>query len=920
VRSGRRAASPADWVRAWGPPVLAALILLLILVPAEFWRLPSDDAVYEGFDPFLIYVDQRGGAESAGAIDLSPAKIRLVALPNSRPTLTVATTPLKKLRIEMDIRIVENGPGTIPFRVGIWTPNTRSGYFVQFGPSPANLVSSSQVRNGTVASTLFLGESSSQQILGSYQLGVAYHLTAVMDKDLGRISFRLAGTESPPSGHRMLRIAGRGYPPYASQVISDPVHVKGGSPYWFGGYMKLLTGSGTFGFVVEWIDRSGQRVSTSEEWRHVGTLETWSSHVFHAVAPFGATTARLMVGTSPGTEALFADLFLSPKEDAAASLLANATFAEGSRGWRTATAERLPLETLDPVSADQESSLNRAEAPGLFGELRLSVTANGYSEAGMSTVEVSKYRLTLPHQRWLVAKVEDPLVTALVVILLLGALGLLLVTAIPLGARFWRTWQAHLLSWDPRLMHAAGWYLAGGVSVFGLYAVLNVPMFNAGSLNYDLKSATVWLYTIPRYGLSQLYHLPTVIGPADSWGGVPFQEAAFPYGPVLAEVFAAIAWLHKVFFGPPGLLQDDSFRLAFSVKLATLLFTVADAVLIGLILRARRMSWRSSLIGVAAFLLNPAVIFVGSVWGQTQSISLFFLLLPIWADALHYPRAAWVTLALAALTRPQLLIAILLMAVYLIMRYKPADTIRGVAWGIVVSFLAMAPLALKIAPSVSVDLLSNAFRLHVVGENSPISTPISWGALSIWTLVTRWKDGQTGLERLSPASMEKVLGDLTYWDLGNILFAAILLLGCTSLLRRSREGTAAHVPAMGLGTLGLFVLKPSFAAFHLIPALALVIVWGEGYGRRLHLLTVALLSTTIFLPAYGMAGAWMSSHPSWNVGIFSPGQPITMSVMALFTSDWFLTVGSLANLAALTILAARTMGTPSQRPQSTGRE
>jgi len=891
----------------WGPPILAAFILTLMLIPAEYWRHPIDDAAYQGFDPNLIYVDRKGGAPSSGLVEVTSEELTLTALPNSRPTATLVTTPLRKLELEMDVQILAGGKGTVPFRVGVWSPNTKSGQFLQFGPPPSNLVTLDRVVDGIAGPTLVPGRISNSEILGSYVEGVSYRTKISIDRGAGRMHFRVVGGESPPTGHRMLRMTGRGHPVYPSHALSDWVEVKGGEFYYFGGFAKHVRGSGTYGFVVEWINRYRARVGTSEEWHDVAELDDWAPRRFEAIAPPDATSARLIVGTARGVEVLFADLFLSLSSHLKDNILLNGDFSDGKRGWKLDTSEPVPPEIFDAPQVGYAATVNSADAVELFREVRLAITASGFSESDISSAMISNYRLSIPHQRWLAVKVEDSRVTVILAMLLVCAT---LLSAMAFSAfvntEIWNRYHKPRLALE-KLSTFVGSHFANILFIaiaIGLYAVFNATLFNAGSLNYDLKTATVWLYVIPRYGLSALYHLPTVVGPADSWGGVPFQEAAFPYGPIMASIFSVVSWFHKLLFGLPEPFLQDSFALAFTVKATNLLFTIADAGLIFLILRAFRVGPRRSLVGAGMFLLNPAVIFVGSVWGQTQSLSLFFILASIWFGAVNRPSGAWVALALGALTRQQLIIPAFLLGTYFAKRFNVRQNVEGMSWGVLISFILTAPLALMLAPSLPVDLFRAAFDVHVVGEDSARSTLVSWSALSVWPLVTQWAAGQADLGRIFYSSKEPLIGNVTYWHVGNVLFLAVLLMSILAIMLIKRtDRSSKHIPILALGTLGLFLLKTGFAAFHLIPALALVIIGGSIFGRAAHYLAVTGLTLTTFVAMYGVAGVWMTTHPWWNVGLFSPEHPVTQVFIRLLTSDWFITMASLSNLAVLGWLA-----------------
>jgi len=78
--------------------------------------------------------------------------------------------------------------------------------------------------------------------------------------------------------------------------------------------------------------------------------------------------------------------------------------------------------------------------------------------------------------------------------------------------------------------------------------------------------------------------------------------------------------------GSGGAFALDDARVLYLIKSVNVLFGLADAALIYLILRQIRVDRRWSYIAAALFLFNPAVWFSMSVWGQTHVISLFLVL------------------------------------------------------------------------------------------------------------------------------------------------------------------------------------------------------------------------------------------------------------------------------------------------------
>jgi len=433
--------------------------------------------------------------------------------------------------------------------------------------------------------------------------------------------------------------------------------------------------------------------------------------------------------------------------------------------------------------------------------------------------------------------------------------------------------------------------------------VINHLFFNMGSLNYDLRAATVWVYVLYRHGIPALYHLPLTVSVADAWGGIPMQEAAFPYGPTMASVFLVIGWVYRLFFAPPPPLLPDPLQIAYVIRQFNVIFGLLNAVLISKILEEQHLPLRTRLISASLFLFNPAVWFVGSVWGQTQNISLAFLLLAIWLGEKGHPVLAWTAALLTSMTRDQMIAPTLLLALFFLRKFSFGTNICSLSWSIITTFLIVAPFSLAESPTLPLDVHVHAYLFHVLALNDRWSNPVSWGALSLWTLVARVAGGLSGLDRLSLPAMELHVGGLTYWQLANYAFTGLALACAVAVVLRP----SLYLHLLAVITLGLFLVKTSFAAFHLIPAVALVIASRRTLGPSAYYLVVGILSATIFLSMYSMAAIWMTPHPFWAVGLFSPTNTATAFVQKLMNADWFVTSGSVLNLSALLVLAGEVL-------------
>jgi hypothetical protein len=180
---------------AWAIPVVALLILGLTVTPAEIWAHPAFDATYTGFDPNLMYATGGG----SGRVEISARTIKLVAVPDSQPSVNLATSPLDKLSASIDVSVLESSGATQPFRIGVWTPLTNAGYFVVFQPGTNRRITADAIDSGGAGPTLAGGNIVRSIDLGGYDLGEPYRLAFLVDRAQGFVSASVSRGQSQPS-------------------------------------------------------------------------------------------------------------------------------------------------------------------------------------------------------------------------------------------------------------------------------------------------------------------------------------------------------------------------------------------------------------------------------------------------------------------------------------------------------------------------------------------------------------------------------------------------------------------------------------------------------------------------------------------------------------------------------------------------
>lgn len=736
--------------RAWlAIPILAAAMVVLTFTPGQVWHHPTNDAVYTGFDPNLMYATGGDG----GSVHFDSGSIRLTARPHSQPSVNFLTTPLDKANASIDVSLSQNSGTTEPLRIGVWSPWSRSGEFIRFGPAPANEVAAETITNGPPSTTLLYGDVSRSTVLGHYQLGHRYHLSFDIDKSQRSIRTTISGDDG-------------------------------------------LQGVG----------------------------------------------------------------LLTP-----------------------------------------------TESPGIFDRIQLSLTASADAGAGTSDVQLTGYKLTVPHQRVWVDKISDPRATAMLIVLgIIGAVALAGAVVIQLaGLRRRRALTS------PRRLHVNPWIVAA----VGIYLIGNGLLFPLGGHPFDMGDEKLYAYTAHVYGMPQLFFLPNFVSLAAVWGGVPYGEYAFPYEPVVAYLSNTIGWADSILFSGGGAFPLDSTPLEYLIKAVNVAFGLVDSALIYLILKGIGVSERWSLIAAALFMFNPAVWFSQSVWGQTHVFSLFFVLLAVYFAESHLPTLAWFALVLGCLTRPQMLVFALLLPIVFFRKFSWRENLMAVSWTAIAAFVVILPLTLATSPSLPVDIMLHNVTVQQGGGNNQAVTTVSQDAYSIWPLVTYAVSGASGLGRAFTLSSTSLIGPLTYQRFSQVLTLTALLVICGVLLVRKRTTSepGAYLPFVALGITSFLMLFTGVVATHFLLALPFLLLSYRSMGRVAYLYVVAIWTLTTLVPMYGDMGVVIANH---GYPLLAPEHnPLTKFVINLYSSDRFITVATVANVCALiwlAYLAARPTTRPAQ--------
>jgi hypothetical protein len=875
-------------VAFWSLPVLALAMVALSLVPVDTWNKADHGPVYHGLDPNLVYTKERSsGSPNAGRVSISDDSLSLVAETASEPVAHLLTTPLS-FDASMDVSITESPTASRPLRVKVWSVREKAAYYLDFGPGPNNVVTASVVEQDEVVSEV---------ALGAYDLDQTYKIDLSLDRENQRLRTDLTSTDVTEA-IGALRLEGGPDNPAYGDAVSDSVPVLAGQEYLFGGRIRVASGSDAYKIAVKWLDKDSESLGFSNTWHGSRDLQGWTDVEFDAVAPEDAAYARIFLGSGNGTTLLYTGVYLR-RIGAGRNLIENSTF-DTVDGWNLAENKGDPdIVRLTPLKATY--LVGDLDAPDLFDSRRITLSASSFSGGEEASAQLENFSLQLPPDLWQVVKTDDNLARLLVGILLMAAV---LAVGIRLGPGAWRLYvsrwrnaeNAAVTLWPSRML------VTVSVLVMG-YLVLNMLLMTVSRHPFDMTSAKYWTYLGLEYGLLEIYPRASTVSLAEVWNGAPYHDAVFPYMPILAYHYTGLGWLYDLTLGGPGPLEADSFGIEFTIKMANVVFGLANAVLIYLIVRKSQLGHNAALIAGAIFLFNPALWLDMTFWGATETVSLFFVLLSVWLAERDQPVGAWFALGVAALTRPQMAVLVILLGLVYLRKFSWRQNVESISWTVIGSYIIMAPFLLHFAPSFPVDYVKRMFDVQLA--NGAEVALVSKGAYNIWPLVTGFFEGQSGLGRLQFPEDSTLINGMGYGQVSNLIFLALVaMIGEFFLFRpKACKSARSYLPLIAVGMLGWSMFLTDMGARYFIYALGLIIASRPGIRTIPFFAIVGVLTVTITITTYGVLGGAIENVPQFAPALHSSNNILTRLVMDLYAADWFITLGVLANLAALILLA-----------------
>ncbi len=272
-------------------------------------------------------------------------------------------------------------------------------------------------------------------------------------------------------------------------------------------------------------------------------------------------------------------------------------------------------------------------------------------------------------------------------------------------------------------------------------------------------------------------------------------------------------------------LRDQFSVLWFVAKLPIIAANLGASWLIFHLARqATSAKW--ALLAASAYALAPSMLLDGAVWGQTDGVPVFLILLAIVAIQERRHGYAGVLLGLSIMLKPQPVIFVPIVLVYILVTAGWRDWLKSCLTTIATVVLICSPF-----------LLPPNLQLLVFYHNTvDLFAVVTSFAYNLWYLI----EGFTGTPLLYNTT---VIGTLTASTVGLMLFAPIYGLALVLIWRR--RSLASVYIALSIAAIGFFELTALQRERYLFQALVFLLLAAVYY--RTFVLHFAVASVTVFV-------------------------------------------------------------------------
>ena len=343
------------------------------------------------------------------------------------------------------------------------------------------------------------------------------------------------------------------------------------------------------------------------------------------------------------------------------------------------------------------------------------------------------------------------------------------------------------------------------IVVFLIVFLIRLLLAYLPSFTVDMGNWMAWSYLLGETGIKNFYNSPV-------WTD---------YTPGFFYYLRILGFLDKIYhFG--------SLSFPFLIKLPVIIADLLLGLVIYRILKSKGI--KSAKLGFLAYTLNPAVVFVDSVWGQTDGLISFFLVLATFyflekKNAIY----GFVSCAIALLVKPQALAALPVLLVFSLKNFSLKKTTLAVLSAIVVVLLLSLPFFLEN------PILGLPGLIAKMSNESPFTSVM---AFNFWAVATgMW----------IPDSI-KFMG-VTYHAWGIILLSLTTLIILFKLYF-SKKAPDTLYKYLGLILLAFFIFPTRIHERYILIALPFLLTSALLSGSSFRFLVYALVSLLSFINIY----------------------------------------------------------------------
>lgn len=315
---------------------------------------------------------------------------------------------------------------------------------------------------------------------------------------------------------------------------------------------------------------------------------------------------------------------------------------------------------------------------------------------------------------------------------------------------------------------------------------LRIYFIPAPGYERDIQLFKIWGQTAAEHGVHNVYN--------KTWCDYP---------PAYLYVLKVTGSIYRIFY--PN-FREHTYLFDFLIKFPAILADLLISLVIFLFLR-KTFSYKISLLAMAAYAFNPAIIFNSAYWGQVDSVPILITLLAVLALIREKYYWAWGLITAAILIKTQMIV---LLPIFILVTWKRSG-FKMLGKGVMASWLTFLFVLLPFFYFHKIDQVIERV-LGAVGEYPYLSM----NAFNIWWLFSggqgRWV-----------SDTHVFLNLFSYRTLGAILLGAFFILLLKYLFAREKDESAI-ILGCALAFFAFFMLPTEMHERYVLPVFVFLLL------------------------------------------------------------------------------------------------